>query len=284
MTWVNGHIRVFHPREPWAADERHILIQTSLDKIRGAEFTEQRADYEAAKLRFDMDAAERVLARTVSKDAMDTIVANTIIGGIGARIVMPHPPYDDDDAETVVSQTEIPTNALPFIYSGYLGKVLDCPVDEEIVEIGRVGRTKLKRWARYLYQPSFGGAVRPGQTYILADDVISTGGTFAALRSYIVRNGGRVLFATALAHGKGQHRVFAIEEQTVNQLSAMFGPGLDDFWTETFGHAIGCLTEAEGQYLRRWSNEQLEGESCQSGAQLLQRLRDRIDEAATTCG
>ncbi len=279
MNNKEGHICVEHPREPWGAKEPEIIIHSRLDRLKGREDTPERALYMAAKFHFSMEAAKEVVLRSTDKAALDSIIAHTIALGINARILVPHPSFDDDSGEDQVSKTTVPKNALPFAYAAYLSRNLGCPIDEELVQIGRVGRTKLPKWARFLYQPIFGGVVPRGQTYILADDVCSTGGTFCALRSYIVRNGGRVVFATAMANGIGRNQPFSIEEQTVNQLMRSFGAELDEFWTATIGHGITCLTEAEGRFLSEWSDaEQAKG--CPAGPELLRRLRGQLDEAA----
>jgi hypothetical protein len=284
MSWNNGHYSVAHPRERWDAELPDILVQASLETLKGADHTPARDVYIAAKYQFAMGAAEQVVNRCISKRTVDLLVAHTISRGINSRIVFPHPAFDDEAGEDVVSKTYIPRNALPFAYRAYLSRILGCPVDDGVIQIARVGRTKLNKWDRFLYQPMFGGVVRAGQTYIIADDVACTAGTFASLASYITRNGGRVVFATVLASGSGKDLPFPITEQTVNQLVRSFGPELDRFWTETVGHGITCLTEAEGKFLREWSDAERSKGSLDAGAAMLRRLRDRLDAAAAKNG
>lgn len=284
MAWKDGNICVCHPREPWADNTPPVIVQNTYSKLIGDGDREAKARYAAAKLQFSMHVAKDVLKDLISVDARDKLVAYTIAhGGIGARILVPHPAFDDVTGEAGVSKTSIPRNALPFAYAAYLKRTLGGELETEIVQIARVGRTKLSKWSRFLYQPSFGGVVRPGQAYILADDVVTTGGTLAALRSYIVRNGGRVVFATAIAHRDGTHQRFAISEQTVNRLLEEFGPDLDQVWTETIGHGIRCLTEAEGKFLGECADAEL-AEGCPRGHELLQRLRGHLNAAAAKNG
>lgn len=278
----DGHYSCCHPRVPWPPNYPPVLVQTRLDVLKGRDEVEQ-ATYRAAKVHFSMAAAEETVGRCVSKAVKDSLIAHTIVGGLDASILVPHPAFDDESGGELFSTSETPRNALPFAYAAYLSRTLGCPIDEEIVQIARIGRTKLTKWPRYLFQPSFGGVVRPNQTYIIADDVVSTGGTMAALRSYIIRNGGHVVFATALANGTGKNQAFSITEQTVNLLLVAFGDGLDEFWTETIGHGIGCLTETEGAFLREWSDEQ-QASGCVAGPNLLQRIRDQLDQAAAKNG
>lgn len=282
MPWHDGHFRISHPREPWKA-EPPIFVHAPLNTLKGKAGTKARGQYTAAKRSFDMNAAVDVVARCISKSASDRIVSYVLGGGRDAIIVMPHPAFDDDEGAASVSTSDTPLNAIPFAYAGYLCKTTGCSVDEELVQSARVGRTKLSKWARFIYQPSFGGAVRTDRPYIIADDVTTTAGTMAALRSYIVRNGGHVLFCTALANQSGREQLFSITPETQLVLKDALGVDFEPYWLETVGHSLECLTEFEGRFLRGWCDEQAK-QGHTGGDKLLQRLRDRIDEAAATCG
>lgn len=278
MPWIDGHIQVSHPREPWAGEAPEIIVHGALNTLKGKKGTADREAYIAAKRGFDMDAAFQIVERTVSKAGCDSIIAHIIAGGCKARIVMPHPDFDDeDDPGASVGLT----NALPFAFAKYLKDITGRAVDEEIIQMARVGRTKLTKWQRFLYQPAFGGAVRTDEPYILIDDVVSTAGTLAALRSYIVRNGGTVLCATALANGVGKNQPFPITPETSSNLVEAYGAGFAPYWRETFGHEVGCLTEAEGRFLRTWSDEE-KSQGVGVGEPLLQRLRTQFDEVAAS--
>ena len=65
---------------------------------------------------------------------------------------------------------------------------------------------------------------------------------------------------------------------------AKFGKGFNEFWTGTIGHDIRYLTEAEGAYLEEWSDDAEATKGCSTGSELLQRLRDKLDEAAAKNG
>jgi hypothetical protein len=279
MPWKNGHYQVNHPREPWGAAEPEILVHAKLEVLRGRKMTGARRQYSKAKFTLDMGCAEEVMKRCLAKPTTAAIIAHTIAGNIGARIILPHPAFDDEDGDKHISATERPRNAIPFVYAAFLSNTTGGEIDEEIVQIARVGRTTMPRLCRFLYQPTFGGAVRRDQSYIIADDVVSSGGTFAALRSHILRNGGRVAFSTALASTKGENHAFCITEQSVNQLQLLFGESFNEFWTETIGHGMHCLTEAEAKILAELSNV-LKNQGCREGDAMLQRLRDCLDEAA----
>ena len=282
MPWVNGHIEVSHPREPWGNCAEDIFVHSKLSDLKGKPNTRHREQYEGAKLRYDMDAAVTLVEQCVSRVGMDKIIAHVIGGGRNARLVLPHPAFDDEDGADGSLGTH-PTNALPFAYAAYLKVHTGCEVDEEIVQTARVGRTKLTRWPRFLYQPSFGGAVRNGQPYIIVDDVVTTGGTFAALRSYIIRNGGSVLFGSAIANSSGNHQRFSMTENSRNVITQALGGGLEPFWLATVGHELKCLTEAEAKFLGNWCHEE-QAKGSPSADELLQRLRAEFDSAASKQG
>ena len=102
MTWKDGHVCVCHPREPWPEDYPPIFVHARLDALRG-KTPDQKKQYEAAKLNFAMGCAEEVLARCISKQTMDAMIAHVIgtPGGLNARIIMPHPPFDDANGEDI---------------------------------------------------------------------------------------------------------------------------------------------------------------------------------------
>jgi hypothetical protein len=272
MGWNNGRYCVDHPREPWGAAKAEIFVHTSLKAMYGDE--DQKHQYKAAKLRFDQAAADLVAERCMTDKAIDGIVDQLFYhGGEHARLVVPHPDFADPESPS-------PNNAIPFAYAGRLSETLGLEVDEEILQVSRVGRTKLNRMQRFLYQPSFGGAVRRDQPYIIVDDVVTTAGTMAALRSYIVRNGGRVLFATVLAHKSGKNQRLPITDGTYGVLQRFLGGGLEPFWLETIGHNVTCLTENEARVLGEWCDEKI-AEGTRAGEPLLQRLRARLNEIAS---
>lgn len=115
-----------------------------------------------------------------------------------------------------------------------------------------------------------------------ASERITTGGTFAALRHYIVGHGGSVVATTSLAHKNGVHQKFAIAAQSLSVLRSHYGIELDDYWIGTFGHAPSHLTEAEAEFLAFHARTEWAG--LPRGPSVLQRLRERINRAAATGG
>jgi hypothetical protein len=239
-------------------------------------------DYTAAKTLGDTEAAVRIIRGCVERsehiiDAMLDDLTPFIERGTPLVCVVPHPSFDDDDGGDPDVATQLrPKNVIPITYANYIAEIVGAEVDTEILERERVGRTKLSAFERFLWQPSFVGEVRRDVAYVLVDDVITLGGTLAALRSYILMNDGTVALSTALAHKTGRGQLLALSSKTWDELRTAYGEELNAFWKEEIGHDLQCLTEAEGRVLVDWGREEHE----RSGTPLLQRLRARLFAAA----
>jgi len=279
MEWANGNVSVNHPRAPWdGRGDVATLVHCRLDQLKGTsnqyrDSATYKAAYEKAKFNYDMDIAFDIVDRCISDECLDSIV-DTLLGYAREPIyIYPYMPFDDEDGMGGrVPLDKQPTNALPAAYAQYLSTRLGGSVNETIIQSARAGRTKLNTWLRYLCQPSFEGEIVGNRPYVPVDDVITTGGTLATLRSYIVSCGGTVAGTTALAHKNGVHQKFAIAEDTFGVLCRTYGQELTSYWTETFGHGPASLTDAEAQFLALFEWE--------PGNEPIQRLRERINQAA----
>lgn len=290
MQWVNGDVRVSHPRASWGpSGDEWTMVHCRIDHVNGnnQSYGDLRKEYYrtylAAKHQFDMKSAYEIIDRCIVPSVMDVMAR--FIGELSQRpiLIFPHLSFDDDDGiDGKVPIGKLPTNAIPFALAEYLANTLGCDVNQNIFQSARVGRTKLTTWMRFLCQPSFEGSVDLNQPYILIDDVFTTGGTFASLRSYILSAGGSVAGTAALAHKNGVHQKFAIAGQTLGVLNSLYGPGLTEYWTRTVGHAPSNLTEAEAEFLA--FHARTEWSSVARGPELLQCLRERINRAAATGG
>lgn len=141
------------------------------------------------------------------------------------------------------------TNVIGPMLSQWLGMRLDLPVDDNIVQINRVGHTGSSGWHRLATPALFAGAVMPGRTYWLADDFVGQGGTLANLRGYIESKGGRVVGYTALT-GRSDSSVLGLNQTTLSALRKKHGT-LENWWQQQFGFGFDRLTESEARYLLR---------------------------------
>ena len=87
-------------------------------------------------------------------------------------------------------------NKIPQILARYIGKITGLEVNggsDAIVQSVKVGRTGSDAIYRLAYRPKYEGTVKPGQDYLLVDDVITVGGTINELRYFIEKSGGTVV-------------------------------------------------------------------------------------------
>ena len=273
-----------HPREPWGhPGDAEIFVHTSLDRMTGRGLSQRARPkmmeaYQLAKCKLNFAAAADVIENCWSLAIEDRIIDKMEGISVEPIIVFPHPSFDDDDAEGWDVPRRGPTNALPFQLANYLARRIGAAANDSIVQAARVGRTKLSAECRFIWQPSFVGDVIEKQPYILIDDVATTGGTLAALRSHIVRGGGTVIACTALAHKTAVNQKFAIADYTLSVVQRAYGLDIDAFWRETIGHDIQCITEAEAGILLRWQ----QGCGKRPGPSALLDLQDRLVEAASS--
>lgn len=275
-----------HHRHAWDGKET-VYVCTSLGHLNGGGLShasggrERARLYDQAKFHGHHPSADVIVRECLTDRVIDRIIDDLepyMARGTPIRCVVPHPPFDDiaGGGADSVWRPKV-TNTLPVQYAARLSVLLEGEFDNEIIQKARVGRTKLTNFPRFLCQPSFAGVVLPDVAYILVDDVVSTGGTLAALRSYIIANGGKVVGTTVLAHGSGHDRELALSTDTSQRLHGLYGAELGSFWEREIGHDAGCLTDAEGQILVRFGHESLKK---WPGVPLLQCLRDRLAEAA----
>jgi tol-pal system-associated acyl-CoA thioesterase len=222
------------PRLPWPPDFPDVIVQRSPDS---AVRMKDQPGYMAAKKSADPDAAFAVVTALIDPARLDDLRA--IIGDRKPTLVAVHA---DEDG----------TNALPAAYAAILGIRLGLPVDEEIVQINRTYRTGSDSLHRLLTRAEFEGPVRPGQTYVIVDDVVTQGGTLADLRSYIDGRGGTVLAATTLVGSGGSH-LLALRLATLDALRAGYG-AVEPAYQGAFGHGYEGLTESEARAVQRFGS------------------------------
>lgn len=240
-----------HKRVPWRdSDVKHVKISACYQSIKGNADTAERYLYLAAKRANNEDAADAIVDLHATDEWVDDVV-NSLRGWVEAgrdfTFVWPTPGFCSSDASETVQHT---TNALPAAVAAYLQDILGGEINDTIMQVGRPGRTRLSKLERYLYQPIFSGDVDPTTGYVLVDDTYTTGGTLAALRSYILADGGTVIGVCALSTSSVRHkRRFAITTDTVSEMFGIYGAEMRGMWIEVIGHDPGSLTEDEGRFL-----------------------------------
>lgn len=202
----------------------------------GAKEFQKHPDYRAAK-EGDIAAAVRLTKDSLKKG--DMVKIKRLAQGVkGEPILVPV------HAEEAVSVNQIPVAA-----AVHVGQDLGWDVDTGIVQAEKIGRGSGDGFYRLANQPHFIGEVEPGRSYVLLDDTLTQGGTFAALKGHIEAGGGEVIGVVAMS-GKQYSSQLAPTSDTLKDLRKRW-PELEGWWNEQFGYGFDKLTESEARYLAR---------------------------------
>lgn len=144
----------------------------------------------------------------------------------------------------------ISVNTIPLALGVHLSEQLGFALSTAVVQITKAGHTGATGWWRLCSPALFSGVVEANRGYILVDDFIGMGGTFASLRGLIESKGGRVLCARALT-GKPRSATLALQPTTLQALRGKHGDDLERWWQTEYGYGFDALTESEALYLLR---------------------------------
>jgi hypothetical protein len=177
----------------------------------------------------DIDAAQFVVSRCVKQSRIDDIREQ----------------YPDALLLPVLGQNQLPLA---------LALAIGLPIWNNVRLIHMVSRKLLSAIERFIHKPVFTGYIKRDTEYILIDDVITQGGTIAALRRFVIRGGGNVVAVVALAYAIGSHAVAPIREYVI-RLMVKFGLALH-FLLRMLGVAVSVwwLTNSQIRYLLRFSS------------------------------
>lgn len=190
------------------------------------------ADYEAAK------AGDKLAAVKVAKALVTDEVAEKVRAALnGAKPVL----------VPVTSEEASGRNKIPAATALVLAQKLGLETTTEIVQSNAPHRKKLAGLDRIFASPEFDGKVEPGTTYLMVDDALTQGATFAALASHIQQGGGTVVGAFALT-GKQYSATMAPTAETLQKLNDKYGDLEPDFKAAT-GYGFDALTQSEARYL-----------------------------------
>ncbi|WP_051139113.1 PLxRFG domain-containing protein [Delftia acidovorans] len=209
-------------------------------------------DYAAAKAG-DVAAATRLAVDLVTPEMAAKVAA--ALGGARPRVL------------PVAAEESSGRNKIPRAVAEVLAARLGLETTTGIVQANRARRTGLDGLDRIFAPVDFAGTVEPGD-YLLVDDTLTQGGTFAALASHIHEGGGNVVGVVALT-GKQYSAKIQPSPETLASLRQKHGDLEDQFRTAT-GYGFDALTESEARYLSRFEPAQ--------------RLRDRIAEEGRRAG
>lgn len=209
-------------------------------------------DYAAAK-GGDVAAATRLAVDLVTPEMAAKVAA--ALGGARPRVL------------PVAAEESSGRNKIPRAVAEVLAARLGLETTTGIVQANRARRTGLDGLDRIFAPVDFAGTVEPGD-YLLVDDTLTQGGTFAALASHIREGGGNVVGVVALT-GKQYSAKIQPSPEILATLRLKHGDLEDQFRAAT-GYGFDALTESEARYLARFEPAE--------------RLRDRIAEEGRRAG
>lgn len=147
----------------------------------------------------------------------------------------------------VLAQESQGRNKIPLALALRLEEATGISVEFNIIQVSKVGRTGLSGLDRIFSMPEFEGAVQTNVDYLLLDDTLTQGGTFAALASHIQQSGGYAIGAFALT-GKQYSAKLQPEPDILKQLKDKYGD-IENEFKSTTGYGFNGLTQSEARTL-----------------------------------
>lgn len=156
----------------------------------------------------------------------------------------------DTNADFVLGVASIEqsgANAIPVTSSTVIAEKLGIKTDQNVYQSSSPKRTEMDGLDRIFNRPIFSGKVIKGAKYILVDDTITQGGTFAELNDFITENGGEVVANVALT-GKAYSSKIALSDTLLNKVKSEFSD-IENEFKQITGYGYQGLTESEARYI-----------------------------------
>lgn len=207
----------------------------------------QHADYAAAKAG-DVLAATRLAIDLVTPDLVARVRQQ-----FGTDVIV----------QPVVAEEAGGRNKIPLSTAEVLARELGASSGTDVMQSSRSHRTAMDGLDRLFASPEFSGDVVRGGRYLLVDDTLTQGGTFAALASHIRAGGGEVVGALALT-GKQYSAKLRLSPELLSQVRERYA-NVEDAFRAATGRGFDSLTQSEARYLAKHNAPDT--------------VRDRISEA-----
>ena len=221
------------PRVAWNAFADVVLLA-------GESAVRQHPEYHAAKTCLDLAAGAKLVNGLV--DATGLAAVRALVAAVsesGCPILV-----------SAHARERQGLNAIPAALARLLSQRLGIPRETTVVQTNVVSHTGADGYGRLARQACFDGTIEAGREYVMVDDFVGQGGTFANLRGWIEKRGGKVVGAIALT-GKSYSAKLDASEEQLHELRNKHEPELEKWWKEHFGHTFDCLTRSEARYLTR---------------------------------
>ena len=189
-------------------------------------------DYERAK-KGDASAGLNV-AKSLVTDKLISDVKDMI--GNEKPIVVPVSSIESGGANTIPSMSSV-----------LIAEKIGLQSDSRIKQVSSSKRTEKNGLDRIFTPVDFEGHVEKGKKYLIVDDTITQGGTFAGLENHITENGGEVIGSVALS-GKQYSGTINLDQQTLKELREKYGD-IERRFIDATGYGFEGLTQSEARYI-----------------------------------
>lgn len=184
-------------------------------------------------------------------------------------------------------------NMLPLAIGTLISIVNKLEITTEIIQTNSLPHhTSSSAMIRILEKPVFEGKVNTDTPYLLVDDVSTSGCTLAALRRFIICNGGKVCGATvggiSSFHSIGYGGYLALKKDTLEKLENKFDPVelnnlLNDF---KICNDYRELTNSQAKYILAYKNLEQFRKRCiayriQQSVATIDKIVEKIPEEPT---
>jgi N12 class adenine-specific DNA methylase len=231
---------LFLDRAPWSRETARVIPHSTIEKLKS------HPDYVAAKSGDDL-AGLRV-ARAMMKPERIAELKKSLGGEKRVVIIVPMRMLEKGERNTI-----------PLGMAAVIADQTGWEIDESIHQINDVAHTEKDALERLFAQAEFEGDVTRGATYIILDDVVTTGGTLANLKGFIEARGGKVKAIQTI--GAAQFATnLKVMPGTVRKLRETYGQSLKEVLEYVYGGPTHekNLTESEARTFIRNKGKILE--------------------------
>lgn len=191
-----------------------------------------RPEYEAAK------AGDRSSALQLARSLVTDDVTESIRSQIGDKkpIIVP-----------VLAIEQSGNNMIRAMTAMVIGNELGATASKNITQSVKANRSKLSALDRVFQHAAFVGAVESGADYLLVDDTLTQGGTFAALAEHI-RSNGRDVIGVFVLIGRQYSAKLRLSNELLSAIREKYGDIEQDF-VRARRYRYDYLTESEARDL-----------------------------------
>lgn len=230
---------------PWPESFPNVTVHTTNSTL-----TKKNKELHTKAKAGDRDSAIELVANVIKPDRIKALAEQ-----YPGALVVP-----------VIAEEATGHNKLPAAYAQAIEDIGGLKVHDDIVQVNVSAHSQKSAVQRLFAPADFVGHVIPEKTYILVDDVVTSGATLNDLRLYIESRNGKVVHVTTLGFARGS-TVLAAKPETIAELEQKHDRQELEQLLAEYGApgSLDSLTQSQADFLKRFKT--------------LDTLRDRIAEA-----